>query len=62
MSPDQVIKHFGNQTKAAAEIGISVQSLYMWGRSKKSPQIPILTQHAICNITKGALKVDRLKK
>ena len=62
MTPKQLIAHYGNKTKAAAELGLSERCIVSWDKSKKRPQIPIWSQHAIANISGGALKVDEARK
>jgi hypothetical protein len=54
MTPNQIVKYFGSDTKAAAALGKSVTCIKAW----RSNGIPIWSQHAIAHITKDALKVE----
>lgn len=57
MTVDEVINFYGNETMAAAFIGVSVQTVYNWKSSDSG--IPRLTQLAIQTLTKNALKADK---
>ena len=56
MTHEEVIAHYGDKVKAAAAIGVSVQSVINW--SKPGAKIPKLTQLAIQTLTKNKLKAD----
>ena len=55
MSPDELVKHYGNQVKAAAEIGVSENTVRNWLVANK---VPTLVQLAVQTLTKGKLKAD----
>jgi hypothetical protein len=55
MTVDEVIKFYGNEVKSAANVGVSVQTVYNW----KTSGIPRLTQLAIQTLTKNKLKADQ---
>ena len=55
MNMKQVKKYFGSDAKAAAALDKSVRTLSTWNRDG----IPMIYQHAIADLTKGALKVDK---
>lgn len=54
MTYDDVIKHFGTQTKAADALGLSQPSVSEW----QQRGIPFLRQLHIEKLTKGKLKAD----
>lgn len=60
MTPKQVTDYFGNENKAALELGLSAQAVRLWKASSRPEKykIPRMTQHAIAHITNDALKVD----
>ena len=55
MTPYELVYYYGNQTKAAAEIGVSEQSVRNWIIKKK---VPNMVQLAVQTLTKGKLKAD----
>lgn len=56
MTYTEVEAHYGTKEKAAAEIGVSVQTVINW--SKPEAKIPRLTQLAIQALTKNKLKAE----
>jgi DNA-binding transcriptional regulator YdaS (Cro superfamily) len=54
MKIEQVIKFYGNEIKAAAEIGVTAPTIKNWEKG-----IPRLAQLAIETLTKGKLKADK---
>lgn len=55
MTIDEVLKHYDNEIKAAANIGVSLQTIMNWKANKK---IPRMAQLAIQTLTKNKLKAD----
>lgn len=55
MTPQEVVQHYGTQIKAAAEIGVTEQSIKNWVKAEKMPRI---YQLAVQTLTKGKLKAD----
>lgn len=55
MKPSELINFYGNKTKAAAGIGVSVQTIKNW---EKANLIPPLMQAAIQTLTKNKLRAD----
>lgn len=55
MKPSEVIEHYKTDVRAAAEIGVSYQSIKNWLKNGKVPRI---SQLAIQTLTKGKLKAD----
>lgn len=55
MKAQDIVDHYKNQTKAAAEIGVSEQCVRNW---LKLDKVPRLAQLAIQVLTKGKLKAD----
>jgi hypothetical protein len=55
MTPQEVTNYYGNKIKAAAEIGVSLQTIHNWFSENK---IPRLSQLAIQTLTKNKLKAD----
>jgi hypothetical protein len=58
MNFDQLIKYYGGEMKAAAEIGVSHQTIKNWKNSKDG--IPRTQQLAIQTLTHNKLKADRV--
>jgi DNA-binding XRE family transcriptional regulator len=56
MTYKQVLDYYGTKEKAAAEIGVSVQTVINW---EKSGNIPRITKLAIQTLTKGKLKAEK---
>lgn len=54
MTPEQVIKYFGNDVKVAAALGLSQRCVQLW---VKKGEISWLNQCAIAYISGGKLKV-----
>ena len=54
MSPKQVVRHFGSQTKAAKALGVTRAAVNNWLRRGR---VPFPTQCTIKHFTNGALKV-----
>lgn len=57
MTIDEVLKHYDNEIKAAANIGVSLQTIMNWKANKK---IPRMAQLAIQTLTKNKLRADSL--
>lgn len=55
MTPQEVKDFYGNKIKAAAEIGVSLQTINNWF---KENNIPRLSQLAIQTLSKNKLKAD----
>ena len=58
MSPKQVVRHFGSQTKAAKALGVTRAAVNNWLRRGR---VPFPTQCTIKHFTNGALKVKEQK-
>ncbi len=56
MNIQQVIKFYGNEAKAAAELNRSVQTIINWKNLNRP--LSAWNQHAIHSLSKGKLKVD----
>jgi transposase len=55
MKINEIIEHYGNRLKAAAEIGVSITTIDNWVNNDK---VPRLSQLAIQTLTKNKLKAD----
>ena len=55
MKPKDAVNYWGNQTKVAAAVGVSEQSVRNW---IKADRLPKMVQLAIETLTKGKLKAD----
>lgn len=58
MKAKEIVKYFGTETKAAASIGVTQQTVVKWVRENS---IPINTQRAIAWVTNGELKPENEK-
>lgn len=58
MTYDEVIKHFGSQTKAARAIGVKPPSVCLWRKSG----IPFERQCHIQLLTGGALRAEERRR
>jgi molybdenum-dependent DNA-binding transcriptional regulator ModE len=56
MNPEQVVKHFGSQSKAARAVKLSRQAIWNW---LKRRQVPELYQYRLEELTAGKLKRAR---
>ena len=56
MKPKDAVNYWGNQTKVAAAIGVSEQSVRNW---IKADRLPKIVQLAIETLTKGKLKANQ---
>ncbi len=59
MTPNQVIKHFGSENKAALNLDITRQCIYIWNQKG---EIPLWSQYAIAWKTNGVLKPSDAKQ
>lgn len=55
MKPNDVIEYYKSRIKAAAEIGVTEQTIKNWIELDEIPRLP---QLAIQTLTKGKLKAD----
>lgn len=57
MKTAEVIKHFGGVRQAAEALGVTTQAIYAWG-----DDVPAMRQPHIQIVTKGKLKMSKVKK
>lgn len=57
MKTAAVVEHFGGVRQAAEALGISTQAIYSWGED-----VPAMRQPHIQILTKGKLKMSKVKK
>lgn len=55
MTYNELIDHYGNQMKAAAAIGVSLNAVKKWAAQDR---VPRLTQLAIQTVSKNKLRAD----
>ena len=55
MTPEQIIKHYGDEKAAADALGVTRQIINYW---KQKGEVPIRTQSLIQLLTKGKLKAE----
>jgi len=56
MTTHELLKYYGSELKAAAEIGVSITSIRLW---VKKDDIPYLKQLAIQTLTKNKLRATK---
>ena len=56
MNPEQVVKHFGSQSKAARAVKVSRQAIWNWLQRN---QVPELYQYRLEELSAGKLKRAR---
>ena len=55
MKPVELVEYYGNKVKAAADIGVSENTIRTW---VKLGVVPPMVQLAVQTLTKGKLKAD----
>lgn len=55
MKPQEIIDYYKTKVKAAAEIGVTEQTIKNW---EKNNEVPMIVQLAVQTLTKGKLKAD----